>query len=241
VIVMKPNAKWGAAGLILGLAVALTWPLGAQESQDPGPSDRTVSTTGTAIVRSAPDEALVTLGVRTDGATAQEAMDRNAEQMQAVVRALLGAGLDEDDLATASINLYPRWDDTGTTVDGFTAENQVTATVRNLDRVGTVIDEGVAAGANLASGITFRVSNGNEAGDRALTEAVADARRKAEVLAAAGGAELGSVVTIAESSTSVSPPVIYEEAFAAADGRATPVLPPTLESQVVVTVVWALV
>lgn len=239
---MKPNAKWGAAGLVLGLAVALTWPLGAQESgQDPDPNERTVSTTGTAIVRSAPDEALVTLGVRTDAATAQEAMDRNAEQMEAVIAALLDAGLDEADLATASINLYPRWDDTGSTVDGFTAENQVTATVRNLDRVGTIIDQGVAAGANLASGITFRVSNGNEAGDRALAEAVADARRKAEVLAAAGGAELGAVVTIAESSTSVSPPVIYEEAFVAADGRATtPVLPPTLESQVFVTVVWAL-
>ncbi len=238
---MKPNAKWAVAGLILGLAVALTLPTIAQESPPPdtGSADRTVSTTGVAIVRSAPDEALLTLGVRTDAATAEEAMNANAEQMADVIAALLDAGLAEDDLATASITMYPTWDETGTAVNGFTAENQVTATIRNLDRVGAIIDRGVAAGANLSSGITFRVSNQNDATDRALAEAVADARRKAELLSAAAGAELGAVVSVAEVSMGISPPVFYGEV--AADSAVTPVLPPTLESQVSVSVVWALV
>jgi uncharacterized protein YggE len=241
VIVMKPNVKWGVAGLILGLAVALTLPTVAQQSSpEPGSVDRTVSTSGTAIIRSAPDEALVTLGVSTEAPTAEQAMNANAEAMADVVRALVDAGLSEDDLATASINLYPRWDASGTQVDGFTAENQLTATVHNLDRVGAIIDRGVAAGANLASGITFRVSNTSESIDRALEEAVADARRKAEALAAAGGTSLGSVVSISETSSSFEPPVVYARAEAAAD-MATPVLPPTLESQVSVTVVWSLV
>ena len=239
---MKPNAKWGITGLILGLAVALTLPTIAQESPSPEAQslDRTVSTSGVAIVRSSPDEALVTLGVRTDAATAQEAMQTNAESMGDVIRALLDAGLDEPDLATASINLYPRWDDTGTAVVGFTAENQVTATVHDLDRVGAIIDRGVGAGANLASGITFRLSNGNEAADRALGEAVADARRKAELLAAAADAELGVVVTITELSSGTQPPIFYADAAVSA-GSVTPVLPPTLESQVSVNVVWSLV
>ena len=157
-----------------------------------------------------------------------------------VIGALLDAGLDEANLATASINLYPRWDDTGTTVVGFTAENQVTATVRDLDRVGAIIDRGVGAGANLASGITFRVSNGNEAADRALAEAVADARRKAELLAAAADAELGAVASITEVSSASQPPIFYADA-ATSGGAVTPVLPPTLESQVSVNVVWSLV
>jgi uncharacterized protein YggE len=240
VIEMKPNVKWGVAGLVLGLAVALTLPTVAQQSSpEAGSVDRTVSTSGTAIIRSAPDEALVTLGVSSEASTAQQAMDANAEAMNDVIDALLDAGLDRDDLATASINLYPRWDDMGTSVTGFTAENQVTATVDDLDRVGQIIDRGVAAGANLASGITFRVSESNEAVDRALQEAVADARRKAEALAAAGDAGLGAVVSITETSSSVEPPVVYARAEAAAD-LATPVLPPTMESQVSVTVVWAL-
>ena len=79
---MKPNAKWGIAGLILGLAVAVMLPTIAQESPPPEsqPTGRTVSTNGVAIVRSAPDEALVTLGVRSDASTAQEAMQSNAER-----------------------------------------------------------------------------------------------------------------------------------------------------------------
>jgi uncharacterized protein len=240
---MKPNAKWGITGLVLGLAVAIMLPSLAQESSpNPGTeaTDRTVSTTGVAIVRTAPDEALVTLGVHTDASSAQEAMQANADRMEDVIRALIDAGLSQDDLATSTINLYPRWNDTGSEVVGFTAENQITATVTNLDRVGAIIDGGVRAGANLAGGITFRVSNGNDAADRALTEAVADAKRKAELLAATGDDELGVVLSITESGSSVPPPVFYGEAGVAAD-MATPVLPPTLETQVSVNVVWALV
>jgi uncharacterized protein YggE len=239
---MKPRATWGAAGLIVGLALALSLPTIAQETDQPpsASAEWTVRTSGTAIVRSAPDEALVTLGVRTDAATAEQAMDRNAEAMADVLAALLDAGLAEGDLATSSISLYPRWNASGTAVDGFTAENQVTATVRDMDRVGAVIDRAVAAGANLTGGITFRVSDQNEAADRALAEAVADARRKAEALAAAGGAGLGTVIAIDETSSSVSPPVLYDEGAVAADA-VTPVLPPTLESSVTVSVTWELV
>lgn len=239
---MKPSAKWGITGLVLGLAVAIMLPTFAQESSpNPGTeaSNRTVSTTGVATVRSAPDEALVTLGVHTDAPSAEEAMQSNADRMDDVIRALIDAGLSRDDLATSTISLYPRWNDTGSEVVGFTAENQITATVTNLDRVGPIIDGGVSAGANLAGGITFRVSNGNEAADRALTEAVADAKRKAELLAATGEDELGVVLSISESGSSVPPPVFYGEARAA--DLATPILPPTLDTQVSVNVVWSLV
>jgi uncharacterized protein YggE len=239
---MTLNLKWGVSGVVLGLVVALALPTVAQEdSSEPVSQDRAVSTTGIAIVRSAPDEALVTLGVHTDADTAQAAMDRNGELMSDVILALLDVGLREDQLATATLSLWPRWGDDGQEVVGFTAENQITVTVRDLDRVGSIIDRAVGAGANLTSGITFRVSEVNAAADQALSEAVADARRKAELLAQAGGAELGEVVTIAElSSGGISPPVVYAEAVAE-DGAATQVLPPTLESQVSVSVTWALV
>jgi uncharacterized protein YggE len=239
---MKSHLKWTVVGVILGVAAAMTLPSIAQEPS-PSPeaaSDRTVTTTGVAIVRTAPDEALVTLGVHTDAETADEAMDQNAAHISDVIRALLDAGLEEEQLATANLSLWPRWTGDGQVVVGFTAENQVTVTVRDLERVGTVIDVAVDAGANLTSGITFRMSAANVATDRALTEAVADARRKAELLASAGGADLGAVVTIAELSSSATPPVVYAEAEAA-DGGATRVLPPTLESQVSVSVTWSLV
>ena len=240
---MKPNVKWGISGILLGLVVALTLPTFAQEDPSVSPTtlDRTVSTTGVAIVRSAPDEALVTLGVHTDAETAQAAMDRNAALMSDVIATLLDLGLSEDQLATASLSLWPTYGADGLAVTGFSADNQVTVTVRDLDRIGEIIDRAVASGANVTSGITFQISGDNEASDAALTGAVEDARRKAESLVEAGGADLGEVVTITElSSGGISPPVMYAEDLAG--GRAaTPVLPPTLESQVSVTVTWGLI
>lgn len=239
---MNRRTTWGIAGLVLGLAAALTLPTFAQTdppTPEPDTSRRSVTVSGTATVRSAPDEAVVTLGVQTQATTAEEAMAQNAERMDQVIRALLDQGLREEDLATSYLSLYPRYADSGLTVVGFTAENQVTAVVRDLGRVGRLIDRAVQAGANLTSGISFRLSGENEAADRALADAVADARGKAELLASAAGASLGQVVSISEAGVPTPPPVYYEVA-AAAEAR-TPVLPPELETQVSVTVTWVLV
>jgi uncharacterized protein YggE len=68
---MKANAKWGLAGVALGIAVALTLPSLAQDaSPQPGTMQRTVTVSGTSTIKSDPDEATVTLGVRTQALTA---------------------------------------------------------------------------------------------------------------------------------------------------------------------------
>ncbi|MEW6059225.1 MAG: SIMPL domain-containing protein [Actinomycetota bacterium] len=238
---MKAHARWGVAGMLLGLVAALAIPSFAQTpSPTPSPaiSDRTVTVTGTAIIRSSPDKAVVTLGVRTQAESAQKAMEENADKMSRVMEALSDAGLEEGDIATAWVNLYPNYDEHGLVVVSYTAENQVDATVHDMDEVGEVIDTAVAAGANLAGGISFQLSDRDKGVDRALQAAVADARSKAEILAAAGGATLGSVISITETGASTSSPVYYrDEAVAAAT---TPVSPPTLETQVSVAVVWSL-
>lgn len=241
---MDGRTKWGIAGLVLGLAAALSFPTLAQtESPSPEPTDarRTVTVSGSAKVTASPDEAVVTLGVRTEAETAEETMAENADRMNAVIRSLLDQGLREEDIATSYLSLYPRYTDSGMTVVGYTAENQVNVTVGDLDRIGRVIDRAVQAGANLTSGISFRLSGENEAADRALADAVADARTKAELLAAAGGASLGDVISIVEGGSPTPPPIYYDYAAAEAARAVPPVLPPELETQVSVTVVWALV
>ncbi len=93
---MKAKVSWGAAGLLLGLVAALTLPSLAQTSSpSPGTdgSGRTVTVTGSATIRSAPDEAVVTLGVQTQAPTAQGALQQNASRMNDVVKALLGDGV----------------------------------------------------------------------------------------------------------------------------------------------------
>jgi hypothetical protein len=239
---MKAKVSWGAAGLLLGLVAALTLPSLAQTSSpSPGTGDsgRTVTVAGSATIRSAPDEAVVTLGVQTQAPTAQGALQQNASRMNDVVKAILGDGVKPGDLATQWVNLYPNYDSGGTAIVSYSAQNQVNVTVRDLSKIGAVIDDAVGAGANLSSGIQFQLSDQNQGVERALAEAVANARAKAEALAAAGDASLGSVVTITEGTAPQYPPI----PFAADAGReaSTPISSPTLETQVTVTVVWALV
>lgn len=236
---MKGNTKWGLAGLALGLAAALTLPSLAQTSPEPGSMERTVTVNGTATIRSTPDEAVVTLGVQTQGETAEEAMSANAQAMDRVLAALQNEGIGSNDLATAWINLYPTYGETGMTIVGYSAENQVQVTIHDVGRIGRVIDQAVEAGANLTSGITFGMSDENAGVDDALGDAVADARHKAEILADASGAELGVVLHVSEAGTS-SPPSVYYSRAEAVDVAATPIETPTLETQVSVTVTWEL-
>jgi uncharacterized protein YggE len=239
---MKAKATWGAAGVILGLAAALTLPSLAQTTSPPptpsGSGDRTVTVTGTSTIRSSPDEAVITLGVQAQSQSAQDALQENATKMSHVVDAILGDGIRSADLATVGVDLYPNYDSNGTSVVSYTAQNQVNATVHDLNKVGQVIDDAVAAGANLASGISFQLSDQNQGVEQALADAVANAKSKAEAIAAASDATLGQIVQVTEGGGYV-PPVPY---FAAADsaGGTTPVQPPTIETQVTVTAVWSL-
>ena len=140
------------------------------------------------------------------------------------------------------MSLWPTYGNTGVDITGYQASNQLDVTVRDLGKAGEVIDAAVDAGANLANGITFRLSDENPGQDRALTDAVRDARGKAEIMAAAGDASLGQVVTMIESSAPVYPPIYYGRDMAVAEaGAATPIEAPTLESQVSVSVTWELV
>jgi uncharacterized protein len=227
-----------AAGL-LGAALGLSIPSAAQTPGDGG-ADRTVTVSGTATIRAMPDEAVVSLGVQTEADSADAAMSQNATKMSAVIGAILEAGVPREDIATTNVSLYPSYGADGSAVTGYVAGNQVDATVRDLRDVGRLIDSAVDAGANSVNGITFRLSDDNEGLDEALRGAVDDARAKAEVLADAAGAGLGQVVSIAETASGFPPPVFYEEQAVAADARATPVIPPEVETQVSVTVTWAL-
>jgi uncharacterized protein YggE len=240
---MKGNLKWGVTGLVVGLAAALTLPSLAQSPSPAaeGGADRTVSVSGSAIIRSAPDEAVVTLGVQTQGATAEAAMADNAERMSDVIKAILDEGIPEGGIATAWVNLWPNYSDSGLTIVGYTAENQVNVTVKEMGKIGRLIDQAVGAGANLTSGISFRVTDTNEGMDEALEAAVADARHKAEVLAAAGGTQLGSVIQITETGSPTPPPIYYDRALSAEAGAVPPIEAPTMETQVSVSVVWSLI
>jgi uncharacterized protein YggE len=239
---MRQNLKGMLVGIALGAAVALTLPSLAQDaSSAPGSGQRTVTVSGTATIRSQPDEATVTLGVQTRAMTAEAGMRDNANRMREVISAVRAEGVAADDIATAWVSLYPQYDANGIGIEGYVAENQVSVTVRSMQAVGRVIDAAVEAGANLTSGIAFGLSDEGAGLQQALADAVADARGKALAVAEASGAGLGAVVSVTETGAPVPGPVYRDYGVAEAGAAAPPIEPPTIERQVSVTVTWELV
>jgi uncharacterized protein YggE len=206
---------------------------------------RSVTVDGFGQVEVTPDQALVRLGVQTEGDTASEALAQNTTRMTALLASLTDAGIARADIQTQNISLYPRYADPGPEaitrtqqLVGYTVSNIVQVRVRDLDTLGTILDSAVSAGANTIESIQFVVSDTSTPLDEARTEAMDDARRKAEQLAAAVGGELGEVIMINESGL----PVIPLGVAARADGfgGAAPVEPGTQSLSAQVQVTWRL-
>jgi len=170
-------------------------------------AERLVTVTGEATVAVPPDTAVIRIGVSSLEKTAREAGESNAKQMTAVLSAIKASGIAERDIQTSRLSLQPQYDPKGgtTRLTGFQATNQVTIRIRDIDNLPTVLDRAIAAGANEMSGVEFVVSEQSKLLDQARAEAIADARRKAELYAKAAGAKLGQVVSISEEGTAPQP------------------------------------
>ncbi|MGE5581228.1 MAG: SIMPL domain-containing protein [Bacillota bacterium] len=190
----------------------------------------TVSGKGSVTVK--PDIAYISLGVEAVGATAQAAQGKNAALMTKVVSNLKNLGLQERDIQTTDFNLFPerRYDKiTGQEqVAGYRAINQLRVTVRDLSILGRIVDESIKAGANNVNNIAFTVEKPENWREKAIAQAVKDARLKAEALAKAAGVNLRKVNFITEGNVDVRPfqmDTIRKEQLAGAGMVNTPIEP----------------
>lgn len=176
---------------------------------------------GQGEVSVTPDIATINLGIEAEGVTVAEARDKAAEAMDAVMAALTANGIADKDIQTTyfAINEVYSWDkDTERSgVTGYRVSNTVTVTVRNIENVGVVIDEVVAAGGDFTrvNNIGFSVDDPSAYYEQAREIAMADARAKAEQIAKLSDLELGSVTYVSESSYYV--PVIQRASGAMYD------------------------
>lgn len=164
-----------------------------------------ITVVGTGSAEAVPDVAEWSFGVQTNGESADAALAANSEAMDRVVAALRDAGIEEDDLRTEQVSVYPRTSDDGLAVTGYDASNTVRATIRSLDRAGATVDAAVAAGANQVYGPTLTLSDGRAQYAAAVEAAFDDARERAEAIAAKAGLSLGAPVAIVEGGGGVVP------------------------------------
>jgi uncharacterized protein len=215
------SLAWVAALAAMSPAQALEPPMDVS-------NDRWINVTGEGSVSAAPDFAEVTLGVTSTGKKAGDAVAANAQAANALAALIRSEGVAPADIQTSSVSVSPVFSrvepnqQTAPTVTGYSVSNNVSVRVRDLPRLGALIDKAVTAGANTIYGISFGHNDFSALLDKARPLAVADARRKAEIYAAAGGGKIGRLMVLTEDGGIRQSPMAFSRAY-----DAVPAPPPT--------------
>ena len=206
----------------------------------------TVSVTGTARVRTAPDRFSFSVGVQTQAQTVELAVNENNTRVAAVTSALKRAGAADSEIQTSGFSIYPQQDYSQGQLPrlvGYQVSNNVTVTKKQIGEAGKLLQAAIAAGVNTSSGLTFSVADPSRGRDQGLRSAFDDARAKATLLATAAGRTLGQALAITEGTEpNVVPRPMQVRAMAAkvADVSEVPVESGSEELTFTISVVFAL-
>ena len=228
-----------AALLATGLVVGVRQPAATANAQA-NDLRATVSVVGDGRVLVQPDVAFVSLGVEATGQTLEAAQNDASVRMQAAIDTLVAQGISRDDIKTNRLSAGPTYDQRDPSViRGYRAANTVQARIRQLDRVGPIVDAVTAAGANRVEGISFAVDKQEEPKGQARGLAMQNARAKADQLASLAGLRVTAVKSI-EEADATSTPVRAQPAAARADAfqAPPPVEPGTQEIRTQVEVTY---
>jgi uncharacterized protein YggE len=240
---MKTKSIFVAAIALLALVLSACGP--TTINQEAQPIARTVSVTGSGQAYLVPDIAYIYVGVHTEKSTASEAMSENNAQTEKMIQALTDFGIDSKDVRTTNFSIWPtdKYDPQTGTPTGekvYSVDNTVYVTVRELDKLGDLLDTVVAAGANTVNSIQFDVANKDEAIKTARAEAVKDAEAQAKELADAAGVNLGQIQFIGFNDSQPYPVFDGKGGGAAVEAAAVPIQPGQLTFTVTVSVTYAI-
>jgi uncharacterized protein YggE len=172
-----------------------------------------LSVTTTESVTVVPDIAYVTLGVRSQGGSAAEAMSQNNTTANAVLAAIKSQGIAEEDIQTSNMNIYQDYDNPAL----YNVEIDYQIKVKPLDKVGGVIDSAVTAGANVSYSLYFDIEDRDAVYMQALQKAMTSVSDKASQMAAAGGLQIDRVLLVQEGGSNDYP---MTQKLMAAEGAA---------------------
>lgn len=227
---MNRFARFLLIGVLFALVLSGCIPTVAAAGEPVQP--RLLNVTGRGEVYVAPDLAYVYIGVRSQAENVADALAENNSQAQEVSATLQSLGVSLEDIQTTAFNVYPQqeYGPQGEVIRTvYIVENTVFVTVRDLQQLGALLDQVVRSGANNISGISFDVSNRKEISSQARQQAVADARAKAEEMAAAAGVELGDLHSLNVYANEFPQPVFDRGGMAAPSGA------PVAAGQLIIT------
>jgi uncharacterized protein YggE len=206
----------------------------------PGEGLPNVRATGEGVVTTRPDQAILHIGVITQGQTAEAAGSQNAKQTTSVVAELKQAVGSNGEIKTVGYSLNPNYryprDGGAPTITGYTASNTLEVKLNDLSRIGQVIDVSTRVGANNIGGIQYALRNEQSVRAEALAEASRSARANAEAMAAALGLKVLRVRSAEAGFAQMPRPMMAMAAPRAAEAVSTPVETGTIEIRATVTV-----
>jgi hypothetical protein len=238
---MKNKFIFMTALLVLGSLLAACGP--SNITVQPQPPQRTITVTGTGKVTLTPDIAYISIGVHTENASAKDAVAENNSQAQAVVAAIKGFGVAEKDIQTTNFSIYPQqqYDNNGKqTGIIYVVNNTVYVTVRDLSKLGNLLDSTVSSGANNIDSIQFDVADKTAALSQARLAAVAEARKQADELTKATNVGVGAVQTISYYDSSAPITLEYAKADMAVAAASVPIQAGSMQISTTVTIVYGL-
>lgn len=191
-------------------------------------SRNTISVAGNGEVYAKPDLALISFSVVIEAKTVGEAMSQNTERMNNIISFIKELGVESKDLKTTSFNIYPRYDYDRTSsiypsgkriLVGYEVTQQLEVKIRDLGKIGQIIEEATNNGANQVGNLQFTIENEDELKKQAREDAIEEAKAKAKELAGQLGVKLVRIISFSEGGYA---PMIYSESAMLGKGGGTP-------------------
>lgn len=185
--------------LVIAAMVAGCTPTVIESGSGEQPPVRTIAVNGTGSVTANPDVAYINIGVHTQDADPKTALSSNTTQVQDVIKAIKAIGVTDDEIQTSNFYVYPstQYGPNGEMLDTiYMVDNTVYVTVKDLTKLGEMLETVVSSGANNINGITFDITDKEALASEAREKAVANAIAQAEDIAGAAGVELGELMYV---------------------------------------------
>ena len=230
------------------LVLLLGVPGVAQAHDATKPETATLTVSETGMTPHTPDTAYVTFGLETAGKSLAEAQKRNNVTMGKVLDRLRDLQIEKDRIQTSSFTVSPQYrppsnrhadvSPTSPEIIGYVVSNMVTVEIRALDKVGTVIEEVLKAGANNFQGLHWGLRDEQPVRLSALKQAAARAREKAVVLSDTLHVKLARILSITEGGQVIRPAAPMARMAMEANAADAPISPGELKIEATVTLVY---
>lgn len=159
-----------------------------------------ITVTGEGKAYAKPDIAMVSLGMHSEAQKSQEAVDKNNQIMNAIIKSVKDLGVDEKDIRTTNYNLTPLYDYTemGRIFKGYSLDQQLQVKIRNFEKISDILDAATSGGANTVGDLQFTIDNPEAARAEARAKAIEQAKEKAVSLFAQSGLKMGKLINVYE-------------------------------------------